>query len=190
MTVHQLLSFFTLVRSSPVVNYGYLYVWAADDGTTALNENPKFLGANTKKAGHFIKIDHYQPDMAGTEGFDDLSFALQKKQDNLVLAAGTFKFSCPEDVSTNPKNGLQAILCLTGCTSIFDSVNTWGQTILIEVNFDNFIPGEDIPSDITILYNGNNMPSKDFGICSPDNSDWADDRMIYSKFYVFEDDQV
>jgi len=156
--------------------YGYLYVWVAGDGSTTPAD---FLGTGNLKAGYFKKLEHYQPDMAGLDGFDDLGFANQVTQDALAFdGPGAFKFSRPEDVSTNPENGLQAVLHSTGRSSLFNGVEKWGQTLLIEVDFDNFDPeGDSIPADITIVYDGNDF--EDFGIRSPDNGVWASDGVVY-----------
>jgi len=158
--------------------FGYLYVWVAADGTIAPDGTPNFLGKETSKTGKFVKIEHYQP---GETGFDELGFASQAKQDELGDAVGAFSFSRPEDVSTNPDNGLQAILHSTGRNDLFGGIESWGQTLRIDVNFDNFVPGEDIPADITIMYDGNQFG--DSGIRSPDNGVWAKSGLIYGKLF-------
>jgi len=156
------------------LSFGYLHVWVADDGTDNADE---FIGTGESKTGRFVKIEHYQPENAGLPGFDDLGFADQATQDDLSYnVAGAFRFSRPEDVSTNPGDGSQAVLHSTGRASLFPN-EKWGQTLLIEVDFTSFVPGEDVPADVTIMYEGNE--SEDFGIRSPDNGAWADDGLIY-----------
>lgn len=159
--------------------FGYFYVWVADDGTQAPNEDPKFLGTGNSKTGAFKSIEHYQTDMAGEDGFDEQGFADQNTQDNLAEAAGAFRFSRPEDVSTNPGNGHQAVLHSTGRSSLFGGVEKWGQTLRITVDFESFTAGGDIPAEVEILYDGNDFENEDDGIRSPDNGVWASDGMIY-----------
>ena len=161
------------------LEFGYFYVWVSADGTRAPNESPQLLGTFTAKEGYFKMIEHYQPEMAGEAGFDDLGFADQATQDALAVAAGAFAFSRPEDVSTNPDNGLQAILHSTGRSQLFGGVESWGQTLLIDVDFSSFQPGSDIPARVTIAYDGNDLDKKDNGIRSPDNGVWASDGLIY-----------
>jgi hypothetical protein len=164
---------------------GDLYVWASDDGPTgaAQKNEPYHFSALSEdfvyfQPGSFVKIDHYQADMAGQVGFDDLGFADQATQDNLAIDAGAFLFSRPEDMSTNPRNGLQAVFHSTGRSELYSRTELWGETFRVDVNFDSFEPGQPIPADITVLYDGNVL--QDDGIRSNDNGVWAKDGIVYS----------
>jgi serralysin len=163
---------------------GDLYVWKSDNGPTGLDQinGPYLFSALNENSvsfqkGRFVKIDHYQPDMAGSVGFDDLGFADQITQDGLSIGAGAFLFSRPEDLSTNPNNGLQAVFHSTGRSSLYNRTELWGQTFLLDINFDSFEPGQPILADITVLYDGNVLG--DDGIRSPDNGVWAKDGIVY-----------
>lgn len=158
---------------------GYIYVFVADDGTNSPEDTPLFLGTGTTKSGSFVKIEHYLEGGLAPD-YDSLGFATQVKQDALSIAVNAFFASRPEDVSTNPANPYQVIMQSTGREGIFDNKEIWGQTILIEVNFDTFVAGEPVPAELTILYDGND--TGDFGLRSPDNGVWGQDGYLYGKF--------
>lgn len=166
---------------------GDLYVWTSDDTPKGIEQLGlsyyfSFLGGGvTSAVGYFTKIDHYQEDMAGQDGFDDLGFADQDTQDDLSIAAGAFLFSRPEDLSTNPDDPLQAVFHSTGRSSLYGGTELWGQTFLVNVVFENFEPGADIPATVSVLYDGNDSENEDSGIRSPDNGVWASDGIVYSK---------
>ncbi len=153
---------------------GELYVWVADNGD---RDPDAWNGTGTSRTGKFIKIDHYDASRASTMGYDALGFATQSMQDALADGVGTFKFSRPEDVSTNPEDGTQAVLASTGRGQLFAS-DDWGTTYLIDIDFSN------LSAKIDILYDGDDagggqFSDSDFGLRSPDNLDWADNGMIY-----------
>ena len=105
------------------------------------------------------------------------------------MALGAFQFSRPEDLATNPKDGSQAVLASTGRGGILNNSDIWGDTYLIDVDFD-FDNGVFDPAgsdtELTILYDGDDPDKMQQGLRSPDNLDWADDRRIY----VQEDDSA
>ncbi|MBD2293307.1 DUF839 domain-containing protein [Anabaena sphaerica FACHB-251] len=158
---------------------GKLYVWVADDAADAadaIEADPRdFNGSGNNTNGKFVEIDHYRPDLAGTNGYDAQGFADQAKQDALAAGVGAFLFSRPEDVATNPFDGTEAVLASTGRTGIFDDADTWGTTYKIDVDFG----ATEITANLNILYDGNDDGNKDFGLRSPDNLDWADNGKIY-----------
>lgn len=165
---------------------GSLYIWVGPNG---FEDADDFLGTGTSLEGTFKKIKHYRPDLADKTGecdpaggrYDSLGYANQKEQDCLADAAGAFRFSRPEDVSTNPYNDLQAVLHSTGRVRLFSN-EKWGQTLLVEVDYVGFTPeGDEIAAKITIAYDGNDNDKEDFGIRSPDNGVWASDGFIYGK---------
>jgi len=154
---------------------GSLHVWVADDGSLSPQD---WAGTFTSRTGTFVEIDIYQPDMAGMPGFDQAGWADQDTQDALAAAAGAFQFSRPEDVATDPRNGLRAVMASTGRGSAYPADN-WGTTYLIDVAL-----GETVTAELTIIYDGDDagagqFSDPDWGLRSPDNLDWADDGYIY-----------
>lgn len=99
-----------------------------------------------------------------------------------------FQFSRPEDVATNPNNGSEFVLASTGREDEFGNEDQWGMIYKMDVQFEfsNGRPSE-ISGRLKIVYDANDRvgnqevgyPSKDFGLRSADNLDWADDGMIY-----------
>jgi secreted PhoX family phosphatase len=110
--------------------------------------------------------------MAGLPGYDAQGFldanTLRAQADNL----GCFSFSRPEDVSTNPLDGSQAVLASTGRGTQYPSDN-WGTIYIIDVDFGN------LSAAMLVLYDADELAVPDEGIRSPDNLDWADDGKIY-----------
>ena len=78
---------------------GSVYVWVADeDGVVDPGD---FSGTGNTQSGAFVEIDVYNPDLAGTPGYDELGYAYQFTQDAMsVGAAGSFQFARLEDVHT------------------------------------------------------------------------------------------
>ena len=165
---------------------GKLYVWVANSNEV---DPSQFNGTFNSRDGQFVAIDYYRPDLAsgdGSSGYDALGFATQEQQDALAESVNAFKFSRPEDVSTNPADGTQAVLASTGRDSLFDGADSWGTTYKIDVDFglDFSNSGDPIVATADILYDGDDagagqFASADFGLRSPDNLDWADDGQIY-----------
>jgi glycerophosphoryl diester phosphodiesterase len=157
---------------------GKLYVWVASNGDV---DPSQFKGTFESREGSFVEIDYYRPDLAGNGEYDKLGFATQEKQDALAAAAGAFQFSRPEDVSTNPADGTQAVMASTGRGQLFGGADNWGTTYKIEVDLDDL---SNISARLDILYDGDDagagqFAGPDFGLRSPDNLDWADDGYIY-----------
>ena len=157
---------------------GVLHVWVADSGETTPDE---WNGTGSVRAGRFVAIDHYDASKAGQDGYDLAGFADMATQDSLAEAAGAFRFSRPEDVSTNPTNGTQAVMASTGRGGLFPGDN-WGTTYLVDVDFGDAEGG--VASTLTVLYDGDDagagaFADPDFGLRSPDNLDWADDGFVY-----------
>ncbi|MEI6445858.1 MAG: hypothetical protein WCO29_22685 [Nostocales cyanobacterium ELA583] len=164
---------------------GKLYVWGADDPKVAndpIEANPtQFNGNNNSLNGKFVEIKHYDATKAGTTGYDSLGFVTQATQDSLAFAptdpnAKAFGFVRVEDVATNPKDGTQVAFNATGNSSLFGSQDSWGTVYRIDIDFNNIATG-DIVGKVDILNDGN--VTKDAGLRSPDNLDWADDGKIY-----------
>jgi glycerophosphoryl diester phosphodiesterase len=170
---------------------GKLYVWAAESGETTPEQ---FKGTGESRNGAWVAINYYDAAQAGTAldsnnngsiqdqlGYDADGFATQAQQDALAKAVGAFRFSRPEDVSTNPNNGTQAVLASTGRDSLFPS-DSWGTTYTIDTTFN--ADGTPAKAKVLALYNGDDagkgkFSGPDFGLRSPDNLEWADDGFIY-----------
>lgn len=153
---------------------GKLYVWVANNGDLSPED---WNGTGTERSGKFLEINHYNAAKAGTEGYDELGFVTQEKQDELAAAAGAFEFSRPEDLATNPKKGNEVVLASTGRGSIYPS-DDWGTTYKIQVDVKN------LRARLRIMYDGDDagkgqFSHPDYGLRSPDNLDWADNGMIY-----------
>ncbi|HEY9772006.1 MAG TPA: esterase-like activity of phytase family protein [Coleofasciculaceae cyanobacterium] len=188
---------------------GELYAWVPDgdladtptftdeEGEAVDDDNAPdpagFSGTGNSQAGSWVELDYYRPDLAGSAidtnddgeiqddlGYDELGFATQAQQDELVIDASGFQFSRPEDVATNPEDGTQAVLASTGRGGRFAEDN-WGTTYKIDVEFGQ--SGDPLTGQIDILYDGDDagngqFKDSDFGLRSPDNLDWADNGKI------------
>ena len=170
---------------------GDAYVWVASTGETSPEE---FNGTGESRTGSWVAIDFYDAAQSGTAvdangdgsiqdelGYDADGFATQAQQDALAEEVGAFKFSRPEDVSTNPTDGTQAVLASTGRDSVFPS-DSWGTTYVINTDFS--ADGTPVSAEVKAVYDGDDagagqFEGSDFGLRSPDNVDWADDGFIY-----------
>ena len=168
-----------LSRNGLSLNQGKLFALIIVDAINPLD----FHGTGNSSDGYFQQIEYYRPDLAGTQGYDDLGFANQTLQYELANQIGAFSFSRPEDLSKNPNNNTEFVLASTGRSSLFNGVDSWGTTYIINIDFID-INNNNIQANINIIYdgddNGNNQfEHPDFGLRNPDNLDWADNGMIY-----------
>lgn len=160
---------------------GELFVWVADDPASATDpielDPSTFKGNNTSTNGKFVEIAYYNPALANTTGYDFQGFATQAKQNELAFApeVSAFKFSRPEDIATNPKDGTQAVLASTGTSS---SADVFGTTYRIDIDFVDFATNN-FTAKLDILVDSNVASATGLGLRSPDNLDWADDGRIY-----------
>ncbi len=167
---------------------GHLFVWVATNGELSPED---WNGTGTSRSGSFVKIEHYNPSMAGMSGWDNVGYADQSTQDAMAAAVDNFQFSRPEDVETNPEDGTQAVIASTGRSSSFPS-DTWGTTYLLDIEniaLYNALNGpleaiNNIPADLKILYDGDDagngqVAGPDYGLRSPDNLTWGEDGYIY-----------
>lgn len=167
---------------------GNLYVWVADNGDLTPED---WNGTGTIRNGKFVKINHYNPSMAGQTGYDAAGWADIDTQDALGIAAGRFNFSRPEDVHTNPEDGTQAVLASTGRSSLYPS-DSWGSTYIVDLNNSNLRQAlrgplnqiDNLPAKLTLVYDGDDagqgqFSNPDDGLRSPDNLVWANDGYIY-----------
>ena len=152
---------------------GKLYAYVIDGATSPQD----FSGTQSFGSGRFVEIEHYKPGSAGTDGYDALGFATQTKHDTLYAAAGAFRFSRPEDLSTNPQKPFQIVFASTGRGQTFPADN-WGNVYVLNLNLNN------LTADIRILYSGDDagygqFAGPDYGLRNPDNLDWSKDGYIY-----------
>jgi hypothetical protein len=154
--------------------HGTLYVFVAANGYTS----PQHVnGTNTRFTGSFQMITHYQPQFAGTSGYDAMGFAHQVTQYQKGNGINNFHFSRPEDVATDPYNGTRAVYASTGRGSLYPADDI-GTTYIVDVNFS------DLSVKMHILYDGDDagggqFPHADHGLRNPDNLDWGNDGSIY-----------
>ena len=149
---------------------GQLYVWGSDTGEL----DPRVFSGTGTITGSWLALEARNVISAGTPGYDALGY-----KDNATLQAeadglGAFSFSRPEDVSTNPADGTQAVLASTGRSSIFDGADSLGTVYLVDVDFTDI---NSPTASLEILYDGDADPNQ--ALRSPDNVDWADDGYIY-----------
>ena len=162
---------------------GKLYVWVADNGDTTPEQ---FNGTGNSRSGQFVMIDHFDPAKANTPDYDSLGFASMALQDAAAGAVGAFRFSRPEDVAGNPKDGTQIVMASTGRGGLYPSDN-WGTLYIIDIDDDAYslaLAGDladidYIPATFNILLDTDDTQFRDFAMRSADNLDWADDGMIY-----------
>ncbi|MBK8845525.1 MAG: T9SS type A sorting domain-containing protein [Bacteroidetes bacterium] len=151
-----------------------------------------FNGTGNIRNGRFVKFDHFLPALKGTAGFDAFGFPFQTQQDSLANLKNYFKFSRPEDVETNPNDPTQVIFASTGLSSIFNGVDSWGTTYLIDFNDSSLMAKLNMPlsqidnieASLKVVYDGNDaggglFSGPDFGLRSPDNLTWASNGMVY-----------
>ena len=84
--------------------------------------------------------------------------------------------SRPEDLHTNPANGLQVVLCSTGHGGEYPS-DDWGTVYLIDIQLGDVKGTPEPAANIRILHDCDDLG--DYGIRSADNVVWASDGMIY-----------
>ncbi|MEM7644361.1 MAG: esterase-like activity of phytase family protein, partial [Pseudomonadota bacterium] len=188
---------------------GELYVWVPDAN---LDDDPDndvtgedIADAGATMSGQYVKLNNFQPDMAGEPGFDENGFVLQGELRAQAVELGAVFFSRTEDTSTNPEDGTEIVFANTG--SPFDGDieidptggETGGRSIAFTSNtenppdgpFDNaggiltqnfdfsaFNAGTGNVKAVTkVIYDGDTDPA--VALRSPDNLDWADDGLIY-----------
>lgn len=148
---------------------GKLYAWQADNGDLTPDD---FNGNGAFRSGSFVELVVKDVAMAGMAGYDAQGYLDGDTLRAQADALGCFSFSRPEDVSTNPLDGTQAVFASTGRGGLFPSDN-WGTTYIVDIKFS------DLSADVLIVYDADDLPDPDQGIRSPDNLDWADNGKIY-----------
>ena len=142
---------------------GDLYVWVADGKTNPTD----FNGQGAQAAGRWEKISNYDPSKAGQPGYDAQGYATAGELRSQAGAKGAFRFSRPEDVSTNPTDSTLVALASTG-SDRFGGADTWGTVYTMKISFD--ADGNPSTTTTRIVYDGNDDPTH--RLRSPDNLDW------------------
>jgi hypothetical protein len=148
---------------------GSLYAWKADNGDLTPED---FNGLNSVRTGTWVEVTVQDPAMAGMPGYDAQGYADIDTLQNEADALGCFSFSRPEDVSTNPLDGTQAVFASTGRGGLYPSDN-WGTTYVVDVDFSA------MTATLVIVHDADGLAVPDAGIRSPDNLDWAKNGKIY-----------
>ena len=163
---------------------GQLYVWKTDSGATDASQG--FKGTGDEESGYWVPLTVNKGTGAG---YTADGYAIDATLRKEAVALGAFQFSRPEDLSTNPKDGSEGVFASTGRGGILGNADLWGDTYLVDIDFD-FDNGVFDPAgsdtDLEILYDGDDADKMQAGLRSPDNLDWADDGRIY----VQEDDSA
>ena len=158
---------------------GQLYVWAADerDAGSGLYTDPTTFNAQGESLdGSFAPIVSYDAAKAGTDGYDQLGYALQDTLKAQGAAIGAMEFIRIEDLATNPEDGGSVAFNVTGRSDIYDNADELGSTMLADLDFGD---PSGPKAKLSILYDGDSDP--DAALRSPDNIDWADNGYIYAQ---------
>lgn len=153
---------------------GTYWAWKSDTGET----NPEdFNGTGNSLTGTWVYITHFDASKAGQSGYDAAGYADQATLDAQVTSTGSFRFSRPEDLATNPENGTQFVFVSTGRGNAYPSDN-WGDTYIVDLDWAS------MKATLRIIYDGDDAGAgqfshPDFGLRSPDNLDWAKNGYIY-----------
>jgi hypothetical protein len=161
----------TFVERNGLVQ-GQLHVWAADNGDTSPQQ---WSGSGSIRDGRFAPIA--ARNAAGTPGADSDGYLDDPGLRSRAAQLGAFLYSRPEDLHTNPANGLQAVFTSTGQGNVYPR-DDWGGIYVADVRFTTAVTGElDATARIRLLYDSDD--TQDRGIRSPDNLVWATDGRIY-----------
>jgi secreted PhoX family phosphatase len=152
---------------------GQLHVWVSGNGD---RDPDDWHGTGSARTGHFVTLEPRDKKNAGKNGYDPDGYLDDITLRQRAAELGAFMLSRPEDLHTNPANGMQVVLCSTG-HGIKYPADDWGTVYLIDVTLE----GESEPykpaATIQILHDCDDFG--DFGIRSADNVVWASDGMIY-----------
>jgi hypothetical protein len=170
---------------------GRLLVWVEDPDGGRDRTPETFEGTGQTRSGRFVSIASRDSAMAGRPGYDGLGYkdditlrqeALKDEDDGGKEA---FAFSRPEDLHTNPDDGMQAVFASTGRGAVFPA-DTWGTVYLVAVEWETDSEGRitGAGAAVTILYDGDDAGGGRFatpaeGLRSPDNLVWATTGYIY-----------
>jgi len=156
---------------------GQLYIWKADNGNTTPQQ---FNGTGASRNGSWVAINARNAALANTAGHDALGYKNDTTLHSEAASLGAFRFSRPEDLTTNPADGSIAAFTSTGRGTVYPADN-WGDTYTLAIGFNVGLP---TTGTLTILYDGDDAGGGQFGtpeegLRCPDNLDWATDGFIY-----------
>ncbi len=158
---------------------GSIYVFVPDDASKIDPES--YSVGDPALPGTWVALDN-TPDPAladesGANGYDEFGYPTQKNLWTQAEAAGAFRFSRPEDVSTNPEDGSEIVLASTGVPEDFNGADNAGEVYTMKIDFSALASTGAIGGTLDSIYDGDSDP--DQTLRSPDNLDWADDGKIY-----------
>lgn len=169
-------------RKNPAGNFpdrnglvrGRLYVWVASSG----DRSPaQWRGSGSRREGRFLPITARDLIRAGSRGYDRSGYLDDTTLRGLADARGAFRFSRPEDLHTDPRNGTEAVFASTGHGDVFPA-DEWGDLYRVSVRFAPGAGGEPEPSaTLTLVYDSDERG--DAGLRNPDNLAWAVDGRVY-----------
>jgi hypothetical protein len=153
---------------------GQLHVWVAESGDRGPQQ---WSGSGSTRSGRFVPLPSRSPGGLAGPGTDAAGYFDDPGLRRLAGTLGAFLFSRPEDLHTNPRNGLQVVFASTGHGDKFPA-DDWGSVYVIEVSF---APVEEglltAAARLSLLYDSDE--TGDRGLRNPDNLVWAGDGLIY-----------
>lgn len=156
--------------------HGTLYVWVPLFGDL---DPATFRGGGEFRLGRFLPVPVRDAGRAGSPGYDAQGFANADVMRGRARTLGAFRFSRPEDLHTNPSNGLQAVFASTGRGALYPQ-DDWGTVYRIGLQYVRSRDGGLlIYASVTVIYDGDDLGNGDAGLRSPDNLVWAADGSVY-----------
>jgi hypothetical protein len=153
---------------------GVLHVWVADGGD---REPGDWVGSGSARSGRFMPLPARDGARAGQPGHDAAGWLNDDRLRERAWALGAFRFSRPEDLAANPADRRQVVFASTGHGKVFPG-DEWGGLYIADVRFAAAAGGGlGATATITLAYDGDE--TRQSGIRSPDNLDWARDGRIY-----------
>ncbi|MEZ4896793.1 MAG: hypothetical protein R2806_08160 [Saprospiraceae bacterium] len=152
---------------------GTLSVWVPVDPV----DSGQLSGTNTIQNGTFVQIPVFQPNQAGTSGFDELGYAREQTILQMADDAGAYRFAHPGGLAVNPNNQGQIAMTTSGM-GVNSTDDVWGKVVILDLDASSDL------GTLTIVYDGddletNNLPNADFGLRNPGSVEWANSNRLY-----------
>lgn len=158
---------------------GKLHVWVPREADAIDPQSYRIDDPGLK--GSWVALDNAPnlalADEAGANGYDEWGYPTQANLWRQAEALGAFRFSRPEDVSTNPEDGTEVVMASTGVPEDFDGVDNAGEVYSLDLDFSKLEQNGKIRGTLDVIYDGDSDPAQE--LRSPDNLDWADDGFLY-----------
>ncbi len=153
---------------------GQLHVWVAANGDRTPQQ---WFGSSTERMGRFVPLATRTTDGKPGHETDGAGYFNDPELRRHAEALGAFMFSRPEDLHTNPRNGMQAVFTSTGHGGQYPA-DDWGNVYLIEIRFGPDPAGSlAAQARVRLFYDSDD--TGDRGLRSPDNLVWAGNGLIY-----------